>query len=189
MSIIFVPDPHGSICQIIQIGMELRPCAIITVGDNEFKRKPYTTLFKALFDVGIHVYTVDGNHDGGGGAYLRCNEKYRLDGKVIEIDGKRVAGSRRYAKISSDGAADILVSHHPARAWSSSVNSAYDAEITIAEAKRRKVGIVFHGHIHPRYDQKDTGLYIEQGVRCVSLGDHVYDMTKPTPVGFFMPAY
>lgn len=99
MTILFLGDVHGHFDHILpairaqqKVGKQVS--AVIFLGDIE-PQKPFEEEIKPILDTGVEVFWIRGNHDTDTketwerlqGSMHRC-----IDGKVVEIDGLRVAG-------------------------------------------------------------------------------------------------
>lgn len=91
--ILFCGDPHGHFEALFELARRLQPRAMVLLGDNT---PPDDATYPAL-DRLTDVYSIIGNHDGDRDEYL-YRYGYLLDrgrdlsGRVLEIDGYRVAG-------------------------------------------------------------------------------------------------
>src|SRR3546814_8891455 len=94
--IYFLGDVHGRIDHVLPA---IRPrgdatATVVFLGDIEAQR-PFEEEIRPLTEAGIGVWFIHGNHDTDSqrswdhlpGSWHRC-----LDGRVVEIDGVRVAG-------------------------------------------------------------------------------------------------
>lgn len=95
MSIFFCGDPHGNFAHIARAVQKFKPTAIVLLGDIE----PQEPLQVALEDITPHteVWWIHGNHDTDNEANahnLFASEMAdrNLHGRVVEIDGQRIAG-------------------------------------------------------------------------------------------------
>ena len=93
--ILFGGDPHGDFKPIIQAVEAYAPQAVVLLGDFDLER----SLEKELIAIIDHteVWFIPGNHDGDRDCWydrlFRSELGDRnLHGRVVEIDGKRVAG-------------------------------------------------------------------------------------------------
>lgn len=89
--ILFCGDTHGSLTHIQREIYRLKPTAVILLGDIEAP-EPLHDLLK-----GAEIYFIPGNHDGEKLEHYQnlFNSQYapnNLHGKVVEIDGLRIAG-------------------------------------------------------------------------------------------------
>jgi len=93
--ILFFGDVHGKFAHVERAVDEHRPVAIILLGDIEAQRPLHEELHKVVYKT--EVWYIHGNHDADSDAhfaYLTESELVHrnLHGKVVEIDGVRVAG-------------------------------------------------------------------------------------------------
>lgn len=93
--ILFFGDVHGKFGHVERAVAELRPAAIILLGDIEAQHPLHEELAKVMDKT--DVWYIHGNHDTDSSAlfaYLTDSElaHRNLHGKVVEIDGVRVAG-------------------------------------------------------------------------------------------------
>ncbi|ETX26519.1 metallophosphoesterase family protein [Roseivivax isoporae] len=98
--ILFFGDPHGNWDPLYE-ALEERPRAVIVLGDlAEAKLDPSGVqrardAFDAVLDAGAQLAFIVGNHDSGSDELWKLVEdydQYRIDGRVIDIDGLRIAG-------------------------------------------------------------------------------------------------
>lgn len=93
--ILFCGDPHGKFTPVIRAVENYSPQAVILLGDLGLER-PLEQELASILDQ-TQVWFIPGNHDGN------CDRWYdnlfrsklrdrNLHGRVVEIDGKRVAG-------------------------------------------------------------------------------------------------
>lgn len=91
--LLFCGDAHGNLSKIQKVIKEMKPKAVILLGDIQAERP----LDEELFGEGTDVYFIPGNHDVDTPHYHDnlFKSKYahnNLHGKVIEIGGLKVAG-------------------------------------------------------------------------------------------------
>lgn len=94
--LMFAGDPHGNFKSIIRDALQIKPDALITLGDHDLER-PLIEELSEVLDAGVRVYWIPGNHDGDMELWycnLFCGPSglWNLHGRVININGIRVAG-------------------------------------------------------------------------------------------------
>ena len=93
--ILFGGDPHGNFTPIIRAVKTYAPKAVILLGDFSLE-KPLEQELSVILDK-TEIWFIPGNHDGDQDPWYDRLFKSRLSdrnlhGRVVEIDGKRVAG-------------------------------------------------------------------------------------------------
>ncbi|RRV84488.1 metallophosphoesterase family protein [Stutzerimonas stutzeri] len=93
--ILLFGDPHGRFDHVHSVVAACRPAALILLGDIEAKR-PLEMELAPIADL-TQIWFIHGNHDTDSDAFhdnLFCSSlrERNLHGRVVEIDGKRVAG-------------------------------------------------------------------------------------------------
>jgi len=93
-NILFAGDPHGAFQPLIDAVKERRPTAVILMGDMQLKERLEVCLDEII---GLtEIYWIPGNHDYEEPYYSNLFDSSlagnNLDGRVVEIDGVRVAG-------------------------------------------------------------------------------------------------
>ncbi|WP_306132008.1 metallophosphoesterase family protein [Roseivivax marinus] len=97
--ILIYGDPHGR-WEPLHAAIETRPRAVIVLGDLAEGRDPdgpprARAAFDAVLASGLQLAFITGNHDAASDDLWSVIEDYdnhRIDGRVIEIDGLRIAG-------------------------------------------------------------------------------------------------
>lgn len=93
-------DPHGN-WEPLFSAIERAPKAVIVLGDfSDGKLDPAGAgrtreAFNRILDFGIDLRFIIGNHDASLDSQVELLEEFadhRIDGKVVEIEGKRIAG-------------------------------------------------------------------------------------------------
>lgn len=91
-------DVHGDFDHILAAipaaDPQGRRRTVIFLGDIQAQR-PFEEEIRPLLDAGIEVWFIPGNHDSGNAAewrHLLPSQHRNLDGRVVEIEGLRVAG-------------------------------------------------------------------------------------------------
>lgn len=91
--ILFCGDPHGKFDHIIQRVLQTLPAAVIMLGDLSLS-KPFDETFAPILDL-TDIWFIHGNHDTDEVLYhdnlFACPER-NLHGRVVEIDGFKIAG-------------------------------------------------------------------------------------------------
>ncbi|WP_421295700.1 metallophosphoesterase family protein [Aeromonas sp. 604534] len=91
--ILFCGDPHGEFDHIIQYVQRERPAAVIILGDLCLSH-PFEQTFSSILEI-TSIWFIHGNHDTDDVSYydhlFACPER-NLHGRVVEIDGLKVAG-------------------------------------------------------------------------------------------------
>lgn len=91
--ILLCGDPHGEFDHIIQRVQQSRPAAVIILGDLSLSL-PIEQTFAAIWGM-TQLWYIHGNHDTDQVRYydnlFSCPER-NLHGRVVEIDGLKVAG-------------------------------------------------------------------------------------------------
>lgn len=93
--ILMLGDVHGNFRHVERVVDEHRPAAVIFLGDIEAK-EPLHEILKGVMDK-TEVYWIPGNHDtdnrgNWNNLYWSELDDRNLHGRVVEIDGVRVAG-------------------------------------------------------------------------------------------------
>ena len=86
-------DPHGEFEHIIQRVQQAKPAAVIMLGDLCLSQ-PFKQTFASILGL-TDVWFIHGNHDTDEVRYhdhLFASSEHNLHGRVVEIDGHRVAG-------------------------------------------------------------------------------------------------
>ncbi|MEZ7862896.1 MAG: metallophosphoesterase [Aeromonadaceae bacterium] len=91
--ILFCGDPHGEFDHIIQRVQQTKPAAVIMLGDLCLSQ-PFEQTFASILEL-TDIWFIHGNHDTDEVRYhdhlFACPER-NLHGRVIEIDGFKIAG-------------------------------------------------------------------------------------------------
>ncbi|HHQ4919032.1 metallophosphoesterase [Aeromonas hydrophila] len=91
--ILFCGDPHGEFSHIIQHVKQEQPSAVIMLGDLCLSQ-PFEQTFASILEL-TDIWFIHGNHDTDHVRYydhlFACPER-NLHGRVIEIDGLKIAG-------------------------------------------------------------------------------------------------
>lgn len=92
--ILFCGDPHGKFTQIVSAIKTHKPKAVVLLGDIEATRPLHEEI---PFMLGAEVYWIPGNHehenpDCWNNLIKSRYGKNNISGKVVEIDGIRIAG-------------------------------------------------------------------------------------------------
>jgi len=91
--ILFCGDPHGEFDHIIQRVQQAKPAAVIMLGD-QCMSQPFEQTFAAILG-STDIWFIHGNHDTDTVHYydhLFTYHDRNLHGRVIEIDGLKIAG-------------------------------------------------------------------------------------------------
>lgn len=86
-------DPHGEFEHIIQRVQQAKPAAVIMLGDQCLSQ-PFEQTFASILGL-TDIWFIHGNHDTDEVRYhdhLFASSERNLHGRVVEIDGHRVAG-------------------------------------------------------------------------------------------------
>lgn len=86
-------DPHGEFEHIIQRVQQAKPAAVIVLGDLCLSQ-PFEQTFASILGL-TDIWFIHGNHDTDEVRYhdhLFASSERNLHGRVVEIDGHRVAG-------------------------------------------------------------------------------------------------
>jgi predicted phosphodiesterase len=94
--IMFGGDPHGDFRPLVKAAVELRPAAVVVLGDMELSR-PLDEEMGPVLAAGVPVFWISGNHDSDREEWLlNCSgspsASRNLDGAVAEVGGVRIAG-------------------------------------------------------------------------------------------------
>jgi predicted phosphodiesterase len=94
--ILFCGDPHGEFSQIVLAVRETSPAAVILLGDMDLPA-PLDEVMAPVLESGTEVWWIPGNHDGDredwhDRLFLSSLADRNIHGRVVEIDGLRVAG-------------------------------------------------------------------------------------------------
>ena len=91
--ILFCGDPHGEFDHIIQRVQQMKPAAVIMLGDLCLSQ-PFEQTFASILGL-TGIWFIHGNHDTDEVRYhdhlFACPER-NLHGRVVEIDGFKIAG-------------------------------------------------------------------------------------------------
>ena len=91
--ILFCGDPHGEFGHIIQRVQQMKPAAVIMLGDLCLSQ-PFEQTFASILKL-TDIWFIHGNHDTDEVRYhdhlFACSER-NLHGRVVEIDGLKIAG-------------------------------------------------------------------------------------------------
>lgn len=91
--ILFCGDPHGKFDHIIQHVQQTKPAAVIILGDLCLSQ-PFEQTFSSILTL-TDIWFIHGNHDTDEVRYydnlFSCSD-HNLHGRVIEIDGLKIAG-------------------------------------------------------------------------------------------------
>ncbi len=91
--ILFCGDPHGEFDHIIQRVQQMKPAAVIMLGDLCLSQ-PFEQTFASILGL-TDIWFIHGNHDTDEVRYhdhlFACPER-NLHGRVVEIDGFKIAG-------------------------------------------------------------------------------------------------
>ncbi len=94
--IYFCGDIHGDFRHLHQlVHASPRPDAVILLGDIEADKRPLLCEIESLLKVDVDVRFIFGNHDSDkrkAWDHLESAMHLNFHGKVVEIDGKRIAG-------------------------------------------------------------------------------------------------
>jgi predicted phosphodiesterase len=93
--IYFLGDVHGRVDHVLPaIGRREEPTTVVFLGDIE-ARHPFEEEIRPLTEAGVGVWFIHGNHDTDSRAswdHLQSSWHRCLDGRVVDIEGVRVAG-------------------------------------------------------------------------------------------------
>lgn len=94
--ILFYGDPHGEWRPLYEAAAEMRPEAVIVLGDMDLDR-PFEEAVAPVPAIGLPVFWIPGNHEGDrvdwhDFAFHSALAAANLHGRVVEIAGWRVAG-------------------------------------------------------------------------------------------------
>jgi len=126
MTIFFCGDPHGKFQHIIDACRVHRPEAVVLLGDIE----PVKPLDQELSTVECPVWWIHGNHDTDSdlsydGLFASTWADRNLDGRVVTISGRRIAGLGGIWRDDVWGAPsapkhenpEIYLTRHPKERW------------------------------------------------------------------------